>query len=200
MKLYGLPRSGHAHTVRNMLSMLGLEYESVVVDTSKKEQFEASFLAINPFGKIPVLDDDGVIVRDSHAILVYLAKKYDESNRWLPDDPEGGARVQEWLATSTLDLVVSIAWSRAGLNFGRAIDVPAAQKRAKRLLDAMDAHLAEREWLAADHATIADVSMYTYVRVAHEGEIDTSGYTNVVAWMGRVEALPGHEPMTSLRG
>ncbi|MEQ8273445.1 MAG: glutathione S-transferase [Deltaproteobacteria bacterium] len=198
MKLYTAERSGHAHTVRNFLSILGVACEHVELSTADRETRKEPFLAINPFGQIPALDDDGFVVRDSHAILVYLAKKYDDANRWLPEDPEGAARVAEWLATSTIDLVIGAAWARAITHFGRPWDLDAAQKRAERLLALMESHLEGRTWLAADHATIADISMYSYTARAPEGGVALEPYENVRAWLERVEAIEGFTPMIHL--
>ncbi len=200
MKLYSAQRSGHAHTCRNFLSILGVDYETVEVSTADRETRKEAFLALNPFGQIPVLDDDGFVVRDSHAILLYLAKKYDAEHRWFPEDPAGAARVAEWLATSTLDLVIGAAWARAAKNFGRDLDLEKSQQLAHRLLGRMDAHLADRAWLAADHATIADLSMYSYSARAPEGGVELEPYPNVIAWLERVEALDGFAPMIWLKG
>lgn len=74
--LYEFALSGNCHKIRLMLSLLGLDYQSMAVNSSKQQQKSADFLAMNPFGQVPVLTDEDVIVRDSQAILVYLAKKY----------------------------------------------------------------------------------------------------------------------------
>ena len=195
LTLYSAERSGHAHTVRNFLSILGVECIRIECATSKGETRTPDFLRINPFGQIPVIDDDGFVVRDSHAILVYLAKKYDASDRWFPVDPEGAARVQEWLATSTLDLVIGPAWARAIKCFGRSMNLGEAQERAHRLLALIESHLEGREWLAADHPTIADVSMYSYVSLAPEGDVEIAAYTNIGLWLERVESIPGFVSM-----
>ena len=89
--LYHFPLSGHSHRAELMLSLLGLDPKIQFVDLAKGEQKRPEFLAINAFGQVPVIDDNGVIVADSTAILVYLAKKYDPSGRWLPKDPEAAA-------------------------------------------------------------------------------------------------------------
>ena len=99
MKLYHHPISGHAHRARLFLSLLGLDHELIVVDLLQGEHKSPEFLKLNPFGQIPVLDDDGTVVSDSNAILVYLAKKYGRSD-WLPEDPSGAAAVQRWLSVA----------------------------------------------------------------------------------------------------
>ncbi|HLP70144.1 MAG TPA: glutathione S-transferase N-terminal domain-containing protein, partial [Rhizobium sp.] len=96
MRLYYHPLSGHAHRARLFLSLLGIPHELQYVDLAKREHKAETFLAINPFGQVPALDDDGTIICDSNAILVYLAKKAGRTD-WLPEDPVGAAAVQRWL-------------------------------------------------------------------------------------------------------
>ena len=99
MKLYSHPISGHVHRVRLFLSLLGLEHEVVHVDIRKGENKAPAFLALNSFGQLPVLDDGGVVVSDSNAILVYLAKREGRTD-WLPEDAAGAAAVQRWLSVA----------------------------------------------------------------------------------------------------
>lgn len=189
IKLFGYERSGHAHRVRLFLSLLEIEYLSVDIPILEGAGRSEAYLALNPFGLVPVLDDDGVVIRDSNAILVYLATKHDPACRWLPRDPEGTARVHEWLATATHDLVVGPAYARAVTQFGRPFDLEVAQKRAHRLLRIMEAHLADRTWLALERATLADIAMYTYTALAPEGGVPLEAYPNVRRWLAAVEAL-----------
>ena len=84
MKLYEHPESGNSHKVRLLLSFLGLEYESVIVDLMTDEQHQAPFLAVNPRGEVPVLVDNELVLRDSMAILVYLATQYDDAPAVAP--------------------------------------------------------------------------------------------------------------------
>ena len=104
IKLYDHPLSGHAHRARAMLKLLGLEYESVVVDLANNAHKSPEFLALNAFGQVPVLVDGDVVIRDSAAILTYLASKYDTSGYWLPKDPALAAEVAAWLTTSTKEI------------------------------------------------------------------------------------------------
>lgn len=96
IKLYNFPKSGHAHRIELMLSLLNLPTELVFVDLAKGAHKQPDFLALNPFGQVPVIDDNGTVIADSNAILVYLAKKYDNGT-WLPEEPAAAARVQRWL-------------------------------------------------------------------------------------------------------
>ncbi|MDU6136334.1 glutathione S-transferase family protein, partial [Bradyrhizobium sp.] len=93
-RLYHFALSGHAHRARLMLHLLGLDCDYVEVDLSGGAQKRPDFLALNPFGQVPVLVEGDAVIPDSNAILVYLARRYDESGRWLPRDPLGQAQVQ----------------------------------------------------------------------------------------------------------
>ena len=90
MKLYYHPLSGHAHRARLFLSLIGVPHELVEVDLMKGAHKAPDFLKLNKFGQVPVLDDNGVVISDSNAILVYLAKKYRKTD-WLPETPAEAA-------------------------------------------------------------------------------------------------------------
>lgn len=193
MKLYHHPMSGHAHRARLFLSLLGLPHELVEVDLAAGAHRTPAFLRMNPFGQIPVLDDDGVVVADSNAILVYLAKKAGRTD-WLPEDPQGAAAVQRWLSVAAGEVAYGPAAARMVTVFGIRFDAEEVIARAHALLAKLDSHLADRDWLAADRPTIADVAIYSYVARAPEGNVDLSAYPRVVAFLRRVEALPGFVP------
>ena len=194
MKLYYHPISGHAHRAHLFLSLLGLDFELVEVDLMKAEQKSAAFLALNPFGQVPVLDDAGTVIADSNAILVYLATRYGDAS-WLPRDPAGAAAVQRWLSVAAGEIASGPATARIINLFGKALDPADAIARAHRILGLLEASLAGREWVAAGWPTIADVALYSYIARAPEGNVDLAPYANVNAWLARVEALPGFVAM-----
>lgn len=193
--LYHFPLSGHSHRAELMLSLLGLDPKIEFVDLAKGEQKTPGFLAINAFGQVPVIEDNGVIVADSTAILVYLAKKYDPSGRWLPNDPEGAAQVQRWLSAASGAIYLGPARARLITVFGAGFDPKDTIQRAHDALRVIDQHLSGREFLATDHATIADVAAYSYIAHAPEGNVSLDEYANVQAWLLRIENLPGFTPM-----
>lgn len=193
--LYHFPLSGHSHRAELMLSLLGLDPKIQFVDLAKGEQKRPEFLAINAFGQVPVIDDNGVIVADSTAILVYLAKKYDPSGRWLPKDPEGAAQVQRWLSAASGAIYLGPARARLITVFGAGFDPKDTVQRAHDALLVINQHLSGREFLATDHATIADVAAYSYIAHAPEGNVSLDEYANVQAWLARIENLPGFTPM-----
>ena len=192
--LYDNPVSGHAHRVRLFLSLLGLEFESINISFSEGEHKKPGYLALSPLGQVPTLVDGDTVVTDSCAALVYLAKRYG-SEHWLPEDPEGAARIQRWLSTASGELYRGPVIARAIKLFGRDYDYDAAVQCADRLFPWMEFQLTGQNWLAADRETIADVAMYSYIRVADEGALDISHYPAIERWLARVESLDGFVPM-----
>ncbi|MCU0117196.1 glutathione S-transferase [Pseudomonas sp. B2M1-30] len=190
IKFYNFPRSGHAHRVELMLSLLQLPTETIFVDLAKGEHKQPAFLAINSFGQVPVIDDGGVVLADSNAILVYLAQKYG-NGRWLPSDPVGAARVQRWLSIAAGPIAFGPAAARLITVFGAQLNADELITRAHNLLKVMDLELGKTPYLAGDEPTIADISGYSYIAHAPEGNVSLDDYANVRAWLARVEALPG---------
>src|SRR5690349_4280163 len=94
--LHGMALSGHTHRVALLLAMLGLPHR--FVETPASALRSPAFLALNPLGQAPVLEDGGLVLADSNAILVYLARRYDAGGPWLPEEPVAAARVQRWLS------------------------------------------------------------------------------------------------------
>ncbi|MFW7267490.1 glutathione S-transferase family protein [Gluconacetobacter sp. Hr-1-5] len=190
MTLYGMPLSGHVHRVQLLLSMLGIDYGFEIVSGPTPE-----LLRLNPLGQIPILRDGDLVLADSNAILVYLAKAYGAGTSWLPDDPVGAAHVQRWLSIAAGELRQGPAAARMVALWQRPGEPADACARAVRLLAFMDAHLDGRTFLAANHPTIADLACYGYVAHAPEGHVSLDPYPNVQGWLMRVEALPGFLPM-----
>ena len=112
LKLYDTPISGNCHKVRLMLSILGIEYEKIPVSLPDGEQKKPDYMAIHPFGKVPAIDDDGVYMWDSQAILVYLATKYGNTD-WYPDDPVERGQVHSWLSVAANEMFNGPAVARA---------------------------------------------------------------------------------------
>ena len=121
MTLYEFALSGNCHKIRLMLSLLGLDYRSVIVNGSEQQQKSVDFLSMNPFGQVPVLTDDDVIVRDSQAILVYLARKY-ANEQWLPNEATALVEVAAWLSTAANEVSMGPNRMRLHYKFGRAIN------------------------------------------------------------------------------
>lgn len=193
MKLYHFPLSGHAHRAVLFASLIDIPHELIEVDLPNGAHKQPAFLAMNPFGQVPVLDDDGVVISDSTAILVYLAKKTGR-NDWLPDDARGAAAVQRWLSVAAGEVAYGPAAARLITVFNAKFHADEVIARAHAILSKMEQHLTDREWLVGEGPTIADVAIYSYVAQAPEGNVDLSGYPAVNALLRRVEALPGFVP------
>lgn len=194
IKLYRHPLSGHAHRVELLLSLLKLPTELVFVDLANGAHKKPEFLAINAFGQVPVIDDNGTFLSDSNAILVYLAKKYGNGS-WLAEEPLAAARIQRWLSVAAGQLAYGPASARLITVFGAPLNVEDVIARSHALLKVMDSELAGSPFLAGASASIADVANYTYIAHAPEGNVSLQAYPNVRAWLERVEALPGFVPM-----
>ena len=194
--LHGTRLSGHAHRVELLLRMLDLPF--VYRDAPAAVRATPGFLALNPLGQVPVLEDGGLVLADSNAILVYLARRYDPAGRWLPKSAEGASAVQRWLSIAAGEVSYGPAAARAIELWSMRPDVDAerAKATARRLLAFMEEHLAApRQFLAAGHATLADLACYSYVACAPEGGIALDPYPAVRGWLARIEALPHFEPM-----
>lgn len=199
MKLYDMVLSGNCHKVRMMLSILGRDYEKVPVDLSKREQKTPQFLALNPLGKVPVLDDDGFVIRDSQAILVYLAGTYGDGT-WWPGDARGQGEIVQWLAFAANEMFAGPAMARALIKFKREGDLAAAQGHARHALSILEGRLKDNDWLALGRPTIADLACYPYAALAWEGDVAPDPYPALKAWFARLEALPGYVAMEGLGG
>lgn len=198
MKLYHHPMSGHSHRARLFLSLLGLSHDLVEVDLAAGAHKKPEFLRLNPFGQVPVLEDDGTVVTDSNAILVYLAKKTGRTD-WLPEDAAGAAAVQRWLSVAAGEVAYGPAAARLVTVFGAKFSPEEVIDRAQTLLGRLEAHLSVHDWLAQTRPTIADVAIYSYVARAPEGNVDLSAYPAVNRFLRRVEALPGFLPFVETR-
>lgn len=199
IRLHRFALSGHAHRVELFLSLLGLPATLIDVDLMNGAHKKPDFLAMNPFGQVPVIEDangnEPVTIYDSNAIMVYLATRYDKTRSWLPQEPLAAAKVQQWLSVAAGPLFSGPSTARLGLLFKRPVDVEKAQATARDLLRVIDAHLAGRAYLVGNNPTIADVALYSYTALAPEGGIQLDAYPHVLAWLARIEQLPGFVPV-----
>ena len=197
IKLYRHPLSGHSHRVELLISVLGIDAEIINVDLMKGEQKSAEFLAKNPNGQVPALEDNGMFIADSNAILVYLATKFDSSRTWLPDDAMAAASIQKYLTIAAGAVAFGPAAARLVTLFGAGLDHQNAITTAENLFTALNSHLENNDWLATSHATIADIANYAYIAHAPEGNVDLSKYPNIKDWLNRIESIKGFVPMQS---
>lgn len=189
IRLHGFTLSGHSHRISLFLSLLELPHETIQVDLAGGAHKKPDFLAMNPFGLVPVLQDGDLTLAESNAILVYLAMRYGDAS-WLPRDPVGAARVERWLSVAAGPLASGPAQARIRVVFGKTEPEPELIARSHALLAIMDAELADTVFLVGTTPTIADIACYSYVAHAPEGNVSLDAYPNVRAWLARVEALP----------
>ncbi len=197
LKLYDLTLSGNCYKVRLMLSLLGLEHELVPVNLQAGEHKSSAFLQLNPLGQVPVLIDGDVVIRDSQAILVYLARRYGGED-WLPIEAEAMAKVGQWLSTAANEIQQGIAAARLHFIFNAKIDLDLAQSKAYKVLQVIDDRTSWQNWLEGDRPTIADIACFPYIALAADGKIVLEEYPNVIAWINRIKELPDYVGMPGL--
>jgi glutathione S-transferase len=193
--LHGFRLSGHSHRAELMLNLLGLAYEFRNVDLRAQAQKTPAFLALNPFGTVPVIEDGDIVIADSVAILVYLASRYDPARRWLPTDAVEAANVQRWLSVAQGPVFNGPCKARLVKVFGAAHDYAQTLAVAQGLLGVLEEAVTHEPFLAGSRPTLADVAVYSYVARAPEGGIPLDAFTGVRDWLKRIEALPGFLPM-----
>lgn len=194
IKLYRFSLSGHSHRVELFLSLLGLPVELINVDLVAGAQKTPEFLAMNPFGQVPVIQDGDVTLADANAILVYLAGKYD-SGQWLPHDPLRAAEVQRWLTVAAGLLAFGPAAARFNKLFKAMFNADEVTGRSHRLFEVMENDLQKSPYLAGATPTLADVANYSYIAHAPEGGVSLAPYPRLRTWLASIEALPGFIPM-----
>jgi len=197
MKLYNAELSGNCYKIRLFLSLLGIDYQAVAVNMGDGDHKKPDFLRMNPRGQLPVLDDQGIVIWDSMAILVYLARKYGAAS-WLPTEPESMALVMQWLALSENEILYGLARARAVKKFSQAWDLVQSQQIGMVALSALEGQLKSHAWLVGEQVTIADLACYPYVALAPEGEVSLDAFPSIQQWIMRIQALPGYDSMPGL--
>jgi glutathione S-transferase len=197
MKLYDFELSGSCYKIRLFLNILGQPYESVNVDFVHKEHKTERYAALNPFGEIPIFEDGDLRLRDAQAIMVYLARKYDKTNRWYPEDPASMGKIQQWLSTGGGE-VMNAAGARLVKILDYPLDLPKLHSGAHRVFRIMDDHLKGKDFLELGHPTIGDIACFPYTAMAGEGGIDLAPYKNVLAWVERMKHIDGFIPMPGI--
>ncbi len=199
LKLYDNLESGNGYKVRLLLHQLEIPFERVELDITPTRSATRTpeFLAINRNGRIPVLVlDDGTALAESNAIQFYLA----EGTWLLPAGRLERAQVLQWMFFEQYSHEPYIAvvrfWVHTGVAESRGEEVAVRRARGYDALAVMEDHLHHRDFFAAGRYTIADIALYAYTHVAHEGGFDLERYTAVCAWLARVRSQPRHIPIT----
>ena len=196
IKLYDYDLSGNCYKVRLLLNLLDVAYERVAVDFYPAREHKAAWFLekVNPLGQLPVIDDDGYLLRDAQSILVYVASRYDSSSAWYPAEARVRGNITLWLMTAD-ELTRTASAARLHDMLGYELDIERARAGAHELLRLMDDHLADAEmtgqqWLAAKQPTIADIACFPYTALAPQGGIALDDYPAVRRWIGRLRHLP----------
>lgn len=190
VKLYRHPKSGHCHRVELMLALLDVPYVTVDLDMENGAHKAPDYLRISPLGQVPAIEDDGVALSDSNAILIYLVERYGDAATWCGAEPMEKAQVQRWLSIAAGEVAYGPCAARLVTLFGADLDHAAAKAKAHDLLAVMEIHLAGHDWLALARPTLADIAAYSYIAHAPEGGVSLSPYPAVRNWLDRIEALP----------
>lgn len=203
--LYNYELSGNCYKLRLLMNLLGLSYRTVDLEFYPgKEHKGEAFLAINPLGQLPALDDDGFVLRDAQAILTYLAARYDASGHWYPvHDPKRLGEVNMWLAFAD-SLTGTASAARLADVFNYDLDAETARHGAHALLRVLEEQLwfNEREyagWVCnGEWPTVADIACFPYVMLSDEGGISLIDYPAIRRWTDRIKRLPGFIVMSGI--
>jgi glutathione S-transferase len=197
MLLYNSAVSGNCYKVSLLLAHLGLEYETVELSVVDRSNRSGVLGELNPGLRIPTLVlDDGRPLAESNAILWYFG----DGTQYVPDDPYGRAQVLQWQFFEQYDHEPNIAVARFWIAYTGTperyeAELPARMKGGYAALAAMERHLSARTFLVGERYSLADISLYAYTHVAHEGGFDLDPYPATRAWIERVAAQPGHVPI-----
>ena len=197
LRLYDYLESGNGYKVRLLLTQLGVAFERIELDILKGATRTPEFLRRNPNGRIPCLElEDGTHLWESNAIQFYLA----EGTDFLPSGRRERARVLQWMFFEQYSHEPYIAvvrfWHHAGMLEANRDQLEAKVSRGYAALDVMETHLREHRFFVAERYSIADIALYAYTHVAHEGGFDLAKHPAVTAWLERVRAQPQHVPIT----
>jgi glutathione S-transferase len=198
MLLYDSPVSGNCYKVRLLLAHLGLDYERRTVDVVDRSNRREVLGDLNPALRVPTLVlDDGRPLAESGAILLYLA----DGTPYVPEDRYERAQIHQWMFFEQYSHEPYVAVVRFWLT--ELPEPPSADKvEARRAggyaaLEAMEHHLADRAFLVGERYTVADIALYAYTHVAHEGGFDLERFPAIRGWLGRVAEQPGHVPISA---
>jgi glutathione S-transferase len=178
-----------------MMALLDLPYETIDLDMANGAHKTSEFLKLNPLGQVPVIEDNGLTLWDSNAILVYLIKTYAEDDKWLPLDPLKGSEVQRWLSIAAGELAYGPCAVRLVKVFGADIDWNVAKAITDKVLAVYESTLQNSLFLTGEEVTLADIASYSYISHVPEGGVSLMPYPAIKAWLIRIEKLNGFVAM-----
>jgi glutathione S-transferase len=198
-RLYDYLPSGNGYKVRLVLKQLKLPYELVELDLQAGGTRSPDFLAKNPNGRVPVLEVPGQgFLSESHAIISFLADGTD----LIPDHPLERARMWQWMCFEQYHLEPNVGSARFWLGVLRKTRTELGEKLVEKkklgyaALDVLEDGLRDRKFLVADRYSLADVALFAYTHIAHEGGFDLAPYPNIRAWCDRVMSQKGWVAIT----
>ncbi|WP_440225816.1 glutathione S-transferase family protein [Dokdonella sp. MW10] len=197
MRVYGMAASGNCYKVQLVLAHLGRDHAWIETDSTAGATRTPAFLALNPNGKVPLLElDDGRVLAESNAILCYLA----DGSPLLPADAWQRALALQWMFFEQYSHEPYVAVARfirrwLPADHARHADLPRLIERGMQALDVMEGHLARHAFFAGDAYSVADIALFAYTHVAADGGFDLTRYPAITAWFDRVRAQPGFVPM-----
>lgn len=192
IRLYATALSGNAHKVRMALAFLDREWDEIPTDAAARQS--DAFTAINPMRQIPVYADGDRTLRDSQAILTWLAACHRPGD-WDGRTPDERAAIALWLSHAANEIANGPAALRLARQFGAVIAVDQAQAVTARFLPVIEAHLAAHRWLVGGRLTIADLAASPYLALMAEADIDLADWPAIGEWTRRIAALPGFPAM-----
>jgi glutathione S-transferase len=195
LRLFDSAASPNCYKVRLLAAQLGLEYQRVPVDIFGGDTLDEEYVSVNPARRTPVLESsDGEYIPESAAILLYLADGTD----FLPGDRLGRAQVHRWLFFEQTSIYPTVGALRFLVGTGRLSPEDTPKRPSVDALKVLEGHLAEHEWMVGSEYGLADLALFGYVHVGHEGGLDMSRFPAIGAWLDRVRATPGY--MNDLEG
>ena len=196
IQLYDYELSSSCYKVRLFLNILKLDYEIVPIGFYPAEEHKKpNFLAINPLGQLPVLKDGDLLLRDSQAILIYLANQYDKGLNWYSDCPKTIGQIAMWLSFAGGQIMNASA-ARLHDVLRHDYDIDKTRSAAHNALVVLDDHLAEQtlqgeDWIVGNKPTIADIACFPCIALSNDGGIERDEYPAVERWLNNVSRLDG---------
>ncbi len=197
MELYDLEVSGNCYKIRLFLALIKQPYTLRPVDFLEGEHKNETSIERNAFGEVPVLIDGDLTLRDSQAILIYLARKFDRTD-WYPTTPAEEAKVVQWLMVAESEIARGPNDARLHDKFGYELDIDMARNKSTRILHILNEHLTDRDWLELDQPTLADLACFPYVALSYEGGVSLKPYPAITDWIERIKALPDFVTMPGI--
>lgn len=190
MRIYGDKISGNCYKIQLVCHLLDLDYEWIDIDVVAGDAKTPAFIAKNPGAKVPLLElDDGRFLSESNAIINFLAA----GSYLLPDEKFALAKVQQWQFFEQYSHEPYIAVARfinkfQGMPEARKEEYVSKQEGGHKALKLMDDQLKQTKFLVGDSLTVADIALFAYTHVAHEGGFSLDVYPHILRWIDDIKS------------